>query len=216
VALLSPPAQQLRRRAQGLFVTEKGAALIEFALVLPFLMLVIAGVVDLGRAVAYWNDQTHLASQTARYAAVNACAPCVNAGLTINEYMPTQAETAELQDALDPDAHIGSGQGIFIRFTGPTAPTSKNHCIGQAVKVTVKSHYSLPFLGNIPFVGGHFGLTSIEITASATSRLEQHWGGTNGSTGLYTAGTDKYWITNTTNPFTKDNSTSSQDDCNAP
>jgi len=176
-------------------------------------MLIIAGVVDLGKAVAYWNDETHLASQTARYAAVNSCAACTSAGLKINEYMPKQAETAELQDALDPAAHIGSGQGIYIQFTGPTSAGSKNHCAGQAVKVTVKSTYSLPFLGSIPFLGGHFGLSSINIAASATTRLEQNWGGANGATGVYTTASDMFWVTNTTNPFTKDNTSSSQDPC---
>ena len=35
----------------------------EFALVLPFLLLIIFAMVDMGKAISYWNDQTHLANE---------------------------------------------------------------------------------------------------------------------------------------------------------
>jgi len=163
-------------------------ALIEFALVLPFLLLIIFGMVDLGKAVSYWNDETHLANQAARYAAVNACAACDTASphQTINAYIPTQAETAELRDRLA-SPPVGSGDGVFFRFTGSSTIGSKNHCTGQAVKVTVRYTYSLPFLGKVPIFGSMLGLSSIHISASSTTRLEQNWGD---SAGVYR--TDDY------------------------
>src|SRR5438094_2766696 len=50
---------------------ERGAALIEFVLVLPLVLLILFGMIDFGKAFTYWNDETHLANEAARYAVVN-------------------------------------------------------------------------------------------------------------------------------------------------
>ena len=50
---------------------ERGVALIEFALVLPLLLVLLLGMIDAGKAFNYWNDETHLANEAARYAVVN-------------------------------------------------------------------------------------------------------------------------------------------------
>jgi Flp pilus assembly protein TadG len=202
---------RLRRCGRGRFGCERGVALVEFALVLPFLLLVVLGMVDLGKAVAYWNDQTHLAGQAARYAAVNTCAPCNAANQTINAYIPSQAESDELRKALllvpAGTAQAGSGDGVFFKFTDPGA---QNHCTGDAVKVTVQTSYSLPFLGHLPFIGGVFGLNSMKISSSATSRLEQNWGDSNGA---YRPGVDKYFPTDPAAPSQPDPSNPSHDSC---
>lgn len=160
-------------------------ALVEFALVLPFLLVIVFGMIDLGKAVSYWNDETHLANQAARYAAVNTCAACDSASKTINTYVPAQAETNEL----------ATNATLAIEFTG-TGP--KNHCTGQPVKVTVSYNYN--FLGFVSQAINFIG--PIQITASATSRLEQNWGN---SSGMYRpddyvpgSATDRYQATNAT------------------
>src|SRR2546423_11636397 len=50
---------------------ERGVALIEFALVLPMVLLLLLGMIDVGKAVNYWNDETHLANEASRAIAVN-------------------------------------------------------------------------------------------------------------------------------------------------
>ena len=50
---------------------ESGTALVEFAFVLPLLLVLVLGIADFGRAFNYWIDSTHLANVAARYAAVN-------------------------------------------------------------------------------------------------------------------------------------------------
>ena len=50
---------------------ESGVALIEFALVLPLLLLVLCGIFEFGRIYNYWIDETHLANEAARWAAVD-------------------------------------------------------------------------------------------------------------------------------------------------
>ena len=60
------PGLPFRRRLRG----ESGAAIVEFALILPFLVLIIVLMLDFGRAFNYWISVTHLASEGARLAAV--------------------------------------------------------------------------------------------------------------------------------------------------
>src|SRR6266536_3564927 len=101
MAPLMSPVARLRRYGRGHLVREDGVALIEFALVLPLLLLLVLGVIDFGKAFNYKNDETHLANQAARYAAVNSCSACAGATPpTINTWTPTQAAASELQTGL--------------------------------------------------------------------------------------------------------------------
>src|SRR5262249_59900990 len=65
----------MMRRALGaerrMVRDERGAALIEFVLVLPLVLILLFGMVDFGKAFNYWNDETHLANEAVRYAVVN-------------------------------------------------------------------------------------------------------------------------------------------------
>src|ERR1700728_3396049 len=65
--LLSHIARSLIRRARD----ERGQALVEFAVVVPVLMLIIVGILTFGRYENYSNQQTQLASEAARWASVN-------------------------------------------------------------------------------------------------------------------------------------------------
>ncbi len=56
--------------------SQRGQALVEFALILPILLAIIIGIFDFGTAYNQKNDQNFLVNQAARYASVNACAPC--------------------------------------------------------------------------------------------------------------------------------------------
>jgi hypothetical protein len=47
--------------------------LVELALVLPLLLVVLLGMADFGKAMTEWIDQTHLAAEGARLAAVSYC-----------------------------------------------------------------------------------------------------------------------------------------------
>src|SRR5919197_2642740 len=58
-----------RRRLRN----ERGVALVELALVLPLVMVLLLGMLDFGKAFNEWIDETHLANEAARLAAVNYC-----------------------------------------------------------------------------------------------------------------------------------------------
>lgn len=51
---------------------EKGQALVEFALVLPILLVVLCGIIDFGWILSCQNELTNAAGETARYAAIYA------------------------------------------------------------------------------------------------------------------------------------------------
>ena len=86
--------------------SESGQALVEFAFVVPLLLLLIFGIFEFGRAINYWIDETHLANQAARFAAVN---HRPDAGQTITQYVRNQATTPELKNgtgSVSPGLHI--------------------------------------------------------------------------------------------------------------
>jgi Flp pilus assembly protein TadG len=135
------------------FSDQKGTSLVEFALILPVLALILFGLLDFAKAFNYWNDQTHLAAEGARWAVVNS-----NPGSgTLQQYLQQQADTSELRGLAV----------VCIAF--PNNPdTGTSGQVGDPVQVTVKSRYTW-----IPFVASKASLSpSMTITGSATMRLE--------------------------------------------
>jgi hypothetical protein len=146
---------------------------LEFALILPFLLILILGVVDLGRALGYKNDQTNLANTAARLAVVSSgtnCVPCAG-GQSIGQYVLSTAPT-ELQNGSGSIAAPAQITFSFPNMGSPPDPTHPGYCTGDPVKVTVTSHYNfLNFLighGAVPGLG-------IDITSSATMRMETNY-----------------------------------------
>jgi Flp pilus assembly protein TadG len=137
-----------------LFTDQKGTSLVEFALILPVLALILFGLLDFAKAFNYWNDQTHLAAEGARWAVVNS-----NPGGsgTLQQYLQQQADTSELRGL------------AVVCVSFPTNPdTGTSGHVGDPVTVTVRSRYTW-----LPFVSSRAGLSpSMTITGSATMRLE--------------------------------------------
>src|SRR5215211_656311 len=120
---------------------DKGVALVEFALVLPLLLLLVIGMMDFGKAINYWIDESHLAAEGARFAAVDK-----NPGpeATLQLSLQQQADTAELRDA-----------NVCIAFPNGAV-------VGEPVEVTVRYSYSW-----LPFIAGELGLDDISIVGKA-------------------------------------------------
>jgi Flp pilus assembly protein TadG len=127
--------------------------MVELALALPFLIALVFGILDVGRAYNYWLDSTHLANEAARMAAV---------GQPIGNV---------LNDASTPELRNGGGSVVSkaaLTCTASLASGSTNLSpdTGDQVKVTVTSTYRfLP----LPLIGAIGDKT---ITGSATMRLE--------------------------------------------
>jgi Flp pilus assembly protein TadG len=135
---------------------ERGVALVEFALVLPLLLLLLFGMLDFGRAFNYWIDSTHLANEGARWAVVNKN-PATSG--TLQHYIQQQADTNELRNggtASVPDPLQGC-----ISFPGTGAG------VGQPVQVTANVTYNW-----LPFLSKRLSLLSTTVSGSSIMRIE--------------------------------------------
>ena len=136
---------------------ESGVALVEFALVLPLLLLILIGMLDFGKIFNYWIDETHLANEGARYAVVNKN-PSTGGG-SLQSYIQQQADTPELRNG--GTSAIPVGTQVCISFPNGTAT------VGDPVEVTVTTDYHF-----IPFIGTKIGVASKSISGSSIMRLE--------------------------------------------
>jgi hypothetical protein len=135
------------RRAASVSRDESGQRLVEFAVVLPLVLLLLLGIMDFGKAFNYWITENQVAAEGARRAAVN------RGAATLHDYVRSQIKVTELHD----DAKI------CVSF--PDGPTKNK--VGDPVKVTVAINYLwLPVLKRF----GHVG--SLTLRNSATMRLE--------------------------------------------
>jgi Flp pilus assembly protein TadG len=140
---------RLCRRVRG----ESGQSAVEFALVVPFICLLVLAIVEFGKGVNYWLDANHLSGEGARLAAVlgNRAEP----GGNMKRWIQQQAETNELRDGT---GRVTQAARVCITFPNGTS------LIGDPVRVTVTANYQW-----IPFIGG----ATFNISGSSTMRLEQ-------------------------------------------
>jgi Flp pilus assembly protein TadG len=126
--------------------SEDGAALVEFAIVLPVLLLLVFGIIDFGRALSAQNSITAAVHDGARLAAVQY--PVVNA----------QAVKDSVRRFLAP---LGIAPDVIVRET-------PSHGAPESITVEVRRY---PFRPITP-LASVLGMSTIPISASATFRWE--------------------------------------------
>jgi len=136
---------------------ESGAALVEFVLVLPLLLVLLFGMLDFGKAYNYWIDGTQLAHEGARFAAVN---KNPGPGASLQESIRDQADTPELKNG--GTASVPSALSVCIDFPNGTSQ------IGDPVRVRVTTTYSF-----LSFLSSKVGIANKTIQADSIMRLEQ-------------------------------------------
>jgi hypothetical protein len=129
---------------------EQGQTLVEFALILPILLLLVIGLFDFGSAFNTKNDLNFLANTAARYGEVNACAPC--GGQSIENYVKGTADTAQL------------GQNVSITFCLPAGSTGK---VGDALQASATGQF--PWAAGAKLPGLNFG--NATLTSTVTVRI---------------------------------------------
>lgn len=107
--------------------SEQGQTLVEFALILPILLVLVLGIFDFGSAFNSKNDLNFLANTAARYAEVNSCAPCGSGSNAIRNYVISTADTGQL------------GNSVEIRFC---LPTGSSGAAGDALEVTASAPFN--------------------------------------------------------------------------
>ena len=151
-------AERTRRASRARIARdERGSALVEFTLLLPVLLLILFGVLDFGRAINYWIDESQLAGVGARYAAVD---QNPGPGGSLQESVLGQADTQELRDG--GTSSVPSPAQVCIDFPNGTSN------IGDPVEANVSVDYNW-----LPFLGDQVGFATTTMTSSATMRLEQ-------------------------------------------
>lgn len=149
-----PSLAERRRDTHG--PGERGQVLVEFAIVAPFLALVVAGVLQFGVALNYWHDMHRIANQGARWAAVNEYPGCPRTGPeapcdpTLQTYLAAEPVSGGLTPSVE------------LCFEEQTA-TPSGAAIGDPVTVRLTTPFTL-----VPIVG----VGTIDLTATATMRLD--------------------------------------------
>jgi len=140
---------------------QRGVALVEFALVLPVLMLILMGIFDFGRALNYWNDTNQLAADGARLAAVGRNPDPVpddpDPKIAFLKYVQGRADTTELFDTLKVCAYYGPDFD--------SGPDGSLRAVGEPVELIVTGTFNfVPLLDIAP---------DQAIAGKARMRLEQ-------------------------------------------
>lgn len=134
----------MRRRQARRAPRDRGAAAVEFALLLPLLMLLVFGIVDFGRALNAQITLTQAAREGARMAALGEA----------NVVSGTQAAATGLSP---------------VNVTVTACPANAN----QTTAASVTASYSFSFITPVGAIAGFFGGKGFggPITLSATGEM---------------------------------------------
>jgi Flp pilus assembly protein TadG len=136
--------------------SEKGQAAVEFALILPILLMLIFGIVDFGRILYTKNALTFLSQDAARHMSIYYVSDSTN-NTVLSTYVNAHPGT------LDTNAFKKSDSTSGIIISSNTIKTGND----VTVSLTYKIYYITPFVNMIP------GLTNpFYITSSSTFRAE--------------------------------------------
>lgn len=153
--------------------SERGASLVEFAMVMPLLFILMMGVVDLGRLVGAYTGIVSAARESARYGSAVGAAPsglpryvdCDGiraAGQRVAVVDPIEAS----EIAVEYDFYSPANDDFFVFASCPVGGPGPNPdaiASTHRVKVTVTTDVTIitPIVANF-FPGGQVSLTVVE------------------------------------------------------
>jgi len=168
---------------RGLARSERGTAIVEFALIAPLLFFLVFGIIEFGRALNYYNDLTQLAGQGARAAIVSRNPDSTAVG-TANANCPANNQTIQCQIAktFPTDNELKNGMSVCLGTLNTTSNVINTPTTTPSIgdPITVRTKFPFHFLTSL------FG-ASITLTSTQTERLEAlpTWGGGNvGASGV--------------------------------
>jgi Flp pilus assembly protein TadG len=156
--------------------SERGTALVEFALIAPLLFLFLFGIIEFGRALNYYNDLTQLAGQGARAAIVSRNPDGTAVGVA-NADCPANNKTIQCQIAktYPTDNELKDGISVCLGTLQPDGSilTTSTPSVGDPVTVRTRLKYH--------FLTSFFGFGTITLSSTQTERLEapRTWGAGN-------------------------------------
>jgi Flp pilus assembly protein TadG len=151
------------RRADG-SRRNRGAVLVEFALVAPLLLILLFGIIEFGFAFVQMQEVRHGARETARLVAVN--------------YKPSVSEgAAQAQEIMEEGCSRmdDAGEGSSIEIVVPTGQSGDPGEVGQRLEVTV--HRELEGLtGFFPFIAGRDVSSDVAIRSEVDATWTSSYG----------------------------------------
>jgi hypothetical protein len=153
-----------------------GQGLVEFALVLPIFLLLVFGVLDLGRVIWAQDDLANAAREAARYASVHGgsaltvCPTGPNLGTTPATGCPTWTPDSKQPTRLAAQGYLvaaGGSTTVTVCYytstpcTGNTDETNATNGRGEFVTVTITTHVSMISASLI-------GRTGFDLSATST------------------------------------------------
>jgi Flp pilus assembly protein TadG len=150
---------------------ERGQATVEFAVVLPLVLLLVVGLIEFSKGFNYSISLNHLANEGARWAVVNTVpgetAPSV---ANLKTYIKNQINSEELSQSAV----------VNVCFShSDSSDTSSTPKIGDPVTVKVQTPYDLGVVSNVgDLAGSLFGtgdtdFGQLTLTGESTMRFEQ-------------------------------------------
>ena len=157
---------------------EAGQSLLEFALVLPVFLVMLFGILDIGRVVWAYDAMANAAREAARYASVHGDNDDVitcPTGPNLDNNMYVTGCPAWTPDSKEPtrvvarNYLVAAGAGVVVRVcyytttdcSGDTDETDATNGRGAFVKVTITS--TVPV-----FTGALIGRTGFGVSATST------------------------------------------------
>lgn len=128
--------------------SEEAQALVEFALVLPVLLLLIVGLFEVARAVEQENTLAYAAREGTRYAIVHGssssspiayCASCTNASVSdVVQRAAISVNEAITVTVAYPDGDNRRGSRVSVQATAPFVPLPSQWLLNGALSVTLR------------------------------------------------------------------------------
>ena len=155
--------------------SEEGQATVEFAIVIPLLLLLVVGIFEFGKAFNYWIDLNHLSNEGARWAAVNKVPPyngiAGNASPScddIKNYLLSQMNTGDLQSKVKGEPPtVPALKNIKLSVPNPSGPGNTAQ-IGDSVTLSIQAPgYAIASLGEAIDLG------TVTLGSKSSMRLEQ-------------------------------------------
>jgi hypothetical protein len=151
----------------------RGTALAELALVLPLLLLLIMGMLDFGKAFNEWIDETHLANEGARLAAVGyiaaGCTSSTNPNVCIAQQIQEGADIPELKSGRTGTPYAAAQGRARVCISYPVNPATTSHGqVGDPVHVEVAVTYHW-----LNYLVKQVSFAATPIVGKATMRLER-------------------------------------------
>lgn len=150
---------------------ERGATLVEFAVVAPLLFLLLFGVIEFGRAIVTYTGVNTAAREGARYAATVGDSPTSPGTLRYYDcdgIIDAARAKAVLVDLDAGDVTItydtGPGSSTIADCQGGTAPTADNVLTGSRIVVHVETQFESP----IPIISNIVGTLNVEAQQART------------------------------------------------